>query len=178
MTNIYPKHPIPRYFMIKRHRYVREILKNSKVLDIGSNKYKILTNALSLDINPDVKPDIVGNGLKLPFTDCSFDSITALELIEHFRDKEQNIFLNEINRVLKHRGQFIISTPNISEYTKRIHDFLWYVSHWVYAREDLGKHIGELTHKQLKLKLIEHNFKIMSEKAFSLFNYVVDCEKI
>lgn len=40
----------------------------------------------------------------------SFDIVCALELIEHFKNPDQ--FLNEVKRVLKNKGIFILSTPN------------------------------------------------------------------
>lgn len=172
-----PRNPIPYLFLTKRHQYVRSILKNSLILDIGSNRWKIISNAISLDLDKFVHPDIVGNCLSLPFLNSIFDSVTALELIEHFNSASQDILLEEVKRVLKPHGQFIISTPNISNSTRKIHDLLWYVSHFVYAREDLGQHIGELTHYQLTNKLGEHGFTVLKHKSFTLFNYVVEAEK-
>lgn len=174
---VYPKNLIPKFFMMKRYLYVRTILKTSKTLDIGCNKYKIIPNSIGLDVDPKVKPDIIANVLNLPFTNCYFDSVLALELIEHFNNSDQNKMLSEIYRVLKNKGQLIVSTPNISRYTKKIHDGLWFVSHFIYARKELGLHIGELTHRRLRKKLTKNNFIIKSEKAFSFFNYVVECVK-
>jgi len=174
----YPQNPIPRQFLTKRHVYVRSILRSGKILDLGCNRYKIVTCAISLDIDADVKPDVVGSCLNLPFPKDSFDVVTALELIEHFCSQDQGVFLNEIHRVLKQNGQFIVSTPNINESTRKLHDFLFYVSHSIYAQKDVYAHIGELNHSQLKHKLLNHRFKIVSDKAFSIFNYVVGCEKL
>jgi len=142
LTYVYPKNIIPKFFLMKRHSYVRDILKTSTILDIGCNKFKIIPNCIGLDVDPKVKPNIIADVLNIPFSDNSFNSVVALELIEHFNDKNQNKMLSEIYRILKNKGQFIISTPNISKYTKKIHDTLWYISHFIYAREDLGKHIG------------------------------------
>lgn len=172
-----PKNPIPYLFLTKRHIYVRSILKNSQILDLGCNRYKITTRAIGLDFDLSVKPDIRGTIFNLPFMNESFDSVTALELIEHFRFHYQHLFLNEVYRILKPEGQFIVSTPNISETTRKLHDCLFYISHTLYAPKDVRSHVGELTHRQLKQKLLNHGFKIISEKAFSLFNYVVECEK-
>lgn len=172
-----PKNLIPKYFLLKRHSYVRSILKNSKVLDIGCGSYKIIHQAVGFDWNPLVLPDVLGNALSMPFADQEFDTVTALEIIEHFSRKNQHVFLSEISRVLKKHGQFIVSTPNITEGTRKLHDTLWFVSHFIYARKDLGQHIGELTHYQLKWLLDHHQFTVKSDKAFSIFNYVVEAVK-
>jgi len=170
-------HPVPRFFLFKRHSYVRTVLKNSKVLDLGCNRYKILASAVGVDVDGTMHPDVCGSALSLPFEDEHFDTVTALELIEHFDRDGQDTFLREVHRVLKRRGQFVVSTPNISEATRKLHDTLYYVSHMVYAPQDVHAHIGELTHHQLKQKLITHDFTIVSEKAFTVFNYVVECMK-
>ena len=170
-------HPIPTFFLLKRQTYVRSLLKNSLVLDMGCNKYKVVPSSIGLDLEKESKPDVLSTCLKTPFPDNSFDTVTALELIEHFDSRDQDRFLDEVYRILKRKGQFIVSTPNISEATRKLHDFLFYVSHMVYARKDVHAHKGELTHHQLKRKLLNHDFKIKSEKSFSFFNYVVECEK-
>ena len=144
---------------------------------MGCNKYKVIPSSIGLDLEKESKPDVLSTCLKTPFPDNSFDTITALELIEHFNSEGQDRFLNEVYRILKRKGQFIVSTPNISEATRKLHDALFYVSHMVYAPKDVHAHKGELTHHQLKQKLLNHDFKIISEKAFSFFNYVVECEK-
>lgn len=166
--------------MRKRFEYVRSLLskyeKKNSHLDLGCNRFKVVNYAIGLDINPYVEPDIVGSCLDIPYPPLYFNVVTALELIEHFNDKDQDTLLNEVYRVLKKSGKFIISIPNLWP-NKFIHDILWNISHYFYAKEDLGGHINELSHKELKTKLEQHKFKILSEKAFSFFNYVVECEK-
>jgi ubiquinone/menaquinone biosynthesis C-methylase UbiE len=173
-----PRNLIPKVFLLKRHVYARLLIGEAKtVLDIGSNSYKILVRAVSLDKDASVNPDFVGSALDIPFPAESFDCVSMLELIEHFETEDQIRVLLEAYRVLKHRGALIISTPNISEATRGLHDLLWFVSHWVYARKDLGQHIGELTHSQLKTMLRRTGFAIESEKAFSFVNYMVKAIK-
>jgi 2-polyprenyl-3-methyl-5-hydroxy-6-metoxy-1,4-benzoquinol methylase len=48
---------------------------------------------------------------KLPFLDCTFDTVIAADIIEHIYSPED--FLDEIYRVLKTGGQAIFETPNI-----------------------------------------------------------------
>lgn len=51
------------------------------------------------------------DALNLPFDDESFDAVVSFETIEHVHDGQH--FLSEMRRVLKPKGIFICSTPNI-----------------------------------------------------------------
>ena len=53
-----------------------------------------------------------------PFEDNFFDAVTALELIEHLFDPDH--FLDEVYRVLKPKGIFALSTPNLASIHNRI----------------------------------------------------------
>ena len=46
----------------------------------------------------------------LKFKDSYFDKVVSLETIEHLADAE--LFLAQVQRILKPRGVFIVSTPN------------------------------------------------------------------
>lgn len=57
------------------------------------------------------KTDFVcGDGLKLPFSDNSFDVVVSFETIEHIR--RYGRFLAECRRVLRQDGLLVCSTPN------------------------------------------------------------------
>lgn len=53
----------------------------------------------------------------LPFEDAYFDAVFAGEVIEHLFDPDH--FLNEIHRVLKVDGIFVLSTPNLASLYNR-----------------------------------------------------------
>ena len=48
---------------------------------------------------------------RLPFDDCSFDVVTALAVIEHLPPKKFESVVQEIHRVLRPGGCFILTTP-------------------------------------------------------------------
>jgi len=74
-------------------------------------------NAVTLDIFPDMKPDVVWdlNDLPLPFEDEEFDEIHAYEVLEHCgRQGDYKFFFDqfsEFHRILKPKGYFIGSCP-------------------------------------------------------------------
>lgn len=81
----------------------------------------------------------VGDALDIPLPDNSIDLVVSLETIEHLTDSAK--FIQEVKRVLKDDGQFVVSTPNDDEYI-----------------EGNEFHLHEFDLKELK-KLITDNFK-------------------
>src|SRR3989344_4353076 len=54
----------------------------------------------------------------IPFDGGFFDAVIANEIIEHLYDTDT--FIEEIKRILKKRGIFIIGTPNLSSWFNRL----------------------------------------------------------
>jgi SAM-dependent methyltransferase len=76
------------------------LFKRGKVLNLGCGKLKI-PNALNLDKNPEVNPDIVYDleKLPLPFKDKEFDVVFAFDVIEHIRNVPE--LIKEVERISK-----------------------------------------------------------------------------
>jgi len=66
---------------------------------------------------------IQGNAEELPFSDCQFDVIVSLHLIEHLYNPEK--MLQEVHRVLKPNGIFIVATPNLGGLGARVMGEKW-----------------------------------------------------
>jgi ubiquinone/menaquinone biosynthesis C-methylase UbiE len=60
-----------------------------------------------------------GSVTQLPYPDETFDLVVSFETIEHLTATDQIKFINEIHRVLKPDGLFVISTPNRINYSDR-----------------------------------------------------------
>ena len=65
---------------------------------------------------------IKGSVFNMPFTDQSFDVVTAMESIEHFTVKDTRKYFIEINRVLKFGGRLIGSSyfPDTEEEAEKV----------------------------------------------------------
>ena len=85
-----------------------------KTLDVGAGlkpfrDYFQSAEYITLDSDPALKPDVVGDVVALPFPDGTFDSVVCLEVLEHV-DKTQRA-ISELTRVLKPGGTFLVSMP-------------------------------------------------------------------
>jgi len=109
---------IPIATMYYRKKRIRKIIpylsKEMKILDLGCGD-GWLTNYLveqkfdcvGLDINQETRNRFYkGNANNIPFPDNSFNCIIMIEVIEHI---SPSCYL-EINRVLKDKGLFILTT--------------------------------------------------------------------
>ena len=70
---------------------------------------------------------IIFDGKKLPFSDGRFDSVVSFEVLEHVFNLPQ--ILQEINRVTKDSGLFLISVPFAWGEHEAPYDFARYTSY-------------------------------------------------
>ncbi len=64
----------------------------------------------TVDIAPDLAPDVLGSVTELPFPDKSFDVVLAAEILEHITFDDVPKALHEIARVARHGA--VISIPH------------------------------------------------------------------
>ena len=72
-------------------------------------------DASALQAHPDLRLRIVGSVERLPIADAAFDLVTANMVVEHV-ERPAALF-EEVSRVLKPGGVFLIHTPNAQGYT-------------------------------------------------------------
>lgn len=118
------------------HRYfvARELCRDLDVLDVAAGEgygsaylAQCARSVVGAEITPDVvihagasyrKPNLAftcADARHLPFAAASFDVVTSFETIEHFA--EQDAFLDEVTRVLRPGGLFIVSSPDRDIYS-------------------------------------------------------------
>lgn len=145
-------------------------LRNKKILDIGCSfgwfeKYAVdskCTDIVGLEpkkesflpAQRDVPEAIFkeGSALKIPFPDNYFDLVVAFDVIEHLPKKKESIALGEIIRVLKNKGQVVLSTPNRNLFSN-ILDPAWYFGHRHYSSEDIIKLLKEKNIKDIEIEV-------------------------
>ena len=91
---------------------LQKIDENSRLLDVGSGDNSLLDYLNSINVS-NKGCDIEDANLEkdpLPFEDSSFTHVLLYAVIEHIKNTDH--LINEIKRVLKKDGNFILVTPN------------------------------------------------------------------
>jgi len=106
-------------------RLASELKEGDNVLFVGTDcawDYKtlffnpaVLTNFETMDIKPDLKPDIVGDISNCPqIEDNKYDLVVLIGVYEFVNDKDS--MFKEINRILKPEGKALLSLPGAGYY--------------------------------------------------------------
>jgi dolichol-phosphate mannosyltransferase len=160
-----------RYWQRKRYKIVTNMLKHKdNVLDIGCGTSKIIQSmpkAVGLDLNHrslrylNKKGNISVEGAieELPFKNSIFETVICSQLIEHI--PKENFKPEEIERVLKRKGIFILGTP---DYEKK----WWCFTEWVYKKLIPGgygmQHITRYTSSEIENIFCKRGWKILDKK--------------
>jgi SAM-dependent methyltransferase len=92
------------------------------------------------------------SGVTLPFADASFDVVLSFDVFEHIRDSDAH--LEEVSRVLKPGGRYLVQTP--SKWPNTVFETIRWksVTRW---RDD---HCALHTPGQLRRRLEAHGFSV------------------
>ena len=183
-----------------RHRKVLEIFSKyrfEKILDVGcgdGNFTMLLARACKAKDVYGVEISEKGvelarkNGIRcyhldidedvFPFEDNYFDAVFAGEVIEHLYNPDH--FLDEVYRVLKPKGVFILTTPNLASLYNRIALLLGYLPYTLSCSlrysvgylfkspsAEVSDHIRAYTLHALTTLLKLHGFRILDVKGSS-----------
>jgi ubiquinone/menaquinone biosynthesis C-methylase UbiE len=90
---------------------------NKKLLHVGCGPVPPMQkegwDEIRLDIDPAVKPDIVGSITSIPMEDNSVDGVYSAHNLEHLYSHEVPVALKEFFRVLRKGGSVVIAVPDI-----------------------------------------------------------------
>jgi SAM-dependent methyltransferase len=111
-------------------RWLDALPKGTKVLDAGCGEGVLVdeyADRLAIEgLDPNYSSDRVRTGslTALPFADGSFDGALCLDVLEHLTFDDQPRALAELHRVLRGRGELLVSVPNLAHLQSRIHFLL------------------------------------------------------
>ena len=124
-----------------RMKFFKPLVKKLIGVDISKHRLKEAKNS-----NPDVI-FIMCDARELPFKNEIFDTVLSLEMIEHLPDcLSQELFLQEVKRILKPGGKFIVSTPNAPIFKL----------YCILMKERYPTHFSELNYFQFRIRLKNH----------------------
>lgn len=139
-----------------------------------------IKNAVGVDLsvaakaaNSKVKLIAADLNRALPIPNDSFDAVICTAVIEHLVDSQSTI--NEIYRILKMGGSFLLTTPSVR--AKKILEFLSLNLGWLDTIE-ITDHEHYFTPVELKNMLSGAGFKNIEIKTFQLgCNILISCRK-
>lgn len=139
-----------------------------------------IKNAVGVDLsvagnsaNPKIKLIAANLNDKLPFQDNAFNAVISTAVIEHVKDGRFTI--NEIYRVLKIGGSFLLTTP--SRRAKKILEILSLNLGWL-DKTEITDHENYFSPAELKNMLSRAGFKNIEIKTFQFgCNILISCKK-
>lgn len=108
----------------KANDLIPKSVRDGKILDVGCGSYPNMLLRTKFKEKFGIDPSLVSTSIEnitlikaditkesLPFADNFFDAVTMLAVFEHM-EKDRIVFvLNQVKRVLKPNGTFVITTP-------------------------------------------------------------------
>jgi methionine biosynthesis protein MetW len=188
----------------------KQLPKNMRMMEIGCGEGGVLleiatalntTELYGVDVNGEALKKAAGKGITvskvdlnvdcLSFPDGFFDVVLMEEVIEHLVNPDNSV--QEVYRVLRFGGYFLVTTPNLAWWLNRLILLLGYQPYWTECsvrynvgkfKSPLAEHLSARTHltayslKALKELLQSYRFKIICAKGItsnnlpSIFEYV------
>jgi len=141
-----------RDFFDEKIRYIANL---ESILDLGSGRrfqkqlapYRQLfqnKKYVTVDLNPETKPDIAADVHQLPLSDASFEAALCYSVLEHCRNPF--LVMEEIYRVLKPQGVVLIYVPFLYLY----HGNKQYGDYWRFTEDG----VRELCKKFKEIEMV------------------------
>lgn len=184
---------IPTYMHLFNYEFSERFIKNKVVLDIGCwtgqlerLAYKTAKRLFAIDSNPEAisfaRKELPGVNFKvadagnLPFSNSYFDTIMLMDVIEHLPKGSEIETLKEIHRVIKPRGNLIISTPNKHLLSTLLDPAYFLLGHRHYSKQELSKMLAEAGFKIRKNRLIGNLYGLIYSNLSLFFKYTLGFE--
>lgn len=116
----------------------------------------------ALDIEP-LYPEAITHDIEngLPFVDQSFDLIWCTEVIEHLHHPD--LFLREVDRVMKPSGRAIFTTPNSNWW------FYWVVQLWGWTPQKLQNKDHKQFFSEQSIRSLAGGYELFGYFPYALF---------
>jgi len=173
------KYHLGRYLRIKQMLNQRDSL-----LDIGAGKpfecmedgsfLKYLGYGIGLD-KKSCSSDFIfikGDLINLPIKDNTFDTVVCMETLEHVDPSKIDLAFQNIHRILKKNGVFMVSTPN----NKILWNFFWFFWQRTIGKMWEKSHKSEFSTREW-INLLKKYFKIIDIQNYLSVILIVKMKK-
>lgn len=170
--------PLDLFLARQRHkmagRQIKLAQKNGRVLDIGCGPYPLFLTTIDFsekygldrEIEPDFDDEIKKQGVvfvrgeieaeqRLPFEDDYFDVVSMLAVFEHIAPDNLVAVHQEIYRILKPGGMYVMTTP--ASWTDRLLRFL--AKTHLISDVEIKEHKGSYSKSTISSVLQQANFQ-------------------
>lgn len=133
---------------------------HGQIVELGCGKTPLF-DGVRTDLVPDIGLNIkkVDCNRALPWGDGNFDTVVAIELIEHLSD--HNAFLNECHRILKDGGRLFLTTPNRNYWKIRLAKLRGDTAQYNrLCGFETGEHQHIFTHAEIRRALEDAGFSV------------------
>jgi cyclopropane fatty-acyl-phospholipid synthase-like methyltransferase len=114
---------------------------------------------------------IISRKPRTPFPNERFDTVLAIEVIEHLVDT--GTFFNECNRILSKKGRLLITTPNLACLANRFRLLFGKTPNFMESefneKKGLAGHLRIFTIDMLKELAEEHGFRLINHKTTAIY---------
>jgi SAM-dependent methyltransferase len=120
-----------RYLLQEQIKKVAHYM-GGAMLDIGAGEFNRYerhfkrTSYVKMDVHAGPNVDVVGSIEKMPFEAESFDSVVCTQVFEHIPHPQKGA--EEVFRVLKKGGYFLMTVPQMNELHEEPHDYFRYTN--------------------------------------------------
>lgn len=153
---------------ISRFRWQKILERDEIMLNLGSGPSKSKNNCINVDIlNADINHDLSKG---IPLKNDLVDKVYSSHLLEHLPYEELLKFLNEIYRILKPGGEFLVCIPNAGLYLKSYFQkkmFVTYDEMYSPARVNTGSFIDQINY--IAYLKDDHKFMFDDENVINIF---------
>ena len=120
-------------------------------LNVGSKEVHFGNNAINIDIDPRFRPNIIVDAIYLPFRSEIYQQILFTDVLEHLTKGTESRAVREIHRVLRYKGELILTTPHNKKMFLLLDPAFYLIGHRHYTLREIRKLLEACGFKIIKI---------------------------
>ncbi len=140
-------------------RFLADHRKTKRIVGIEPKEENLRITRRGL---PDSVELRVADGTSMDFDDESFDICIASEVLEHLEPNKEQMFFEEVNRILKPSGFFYLTTPAKNWKSLFVDPAYWLIGHRHYSEEQIFKYAEKSGFAVSEIKVIGAKYEAIA----------------